>query len=65
MDTLAIFGLQLVLSLIGYALLARWFVSPWLAGKPLNQALIPLVFPHISRHIGMVFLVSGVVAQPL
>ena len=65
MDTLTIFGLQFVLSLIGYAILAKWFVSPWLAGKPLHQALIPLAFPHVSRHIGLVFFVSGVVAQPL
>ena len=65
MDTLAIFGLQFALSLVVYALLAKWYVAPWLAEKPLNQALIPLVFPHAFRHIGMVFLVSGVVAQPL
>ena len=65
MDTLAIFGLQFVLSVILYALLAKWYVSPWLARKPLHEALIPLVFLHASRHIGMVFLVSGVVAQPL
>ena len=65
MDTLAIFGLQFVLSLIVYALLAKWYVVPWLAGKPVNQALIPLVFPHAFRHIGMVFLVSGIVTQPL
>ena len=65
MDTLAIFGLQFVLSLIVYALLAKWYVVPWLAGKPVNQALIPLVFPHAFRHVGMVFLVPGVVAQPL
>ncbi len=65
MDTLAIFGLQFVLSLIVYALLAKWYVVPWLAGKPVNHALIPLVFPHAFRHIGMVFLVPGVVVQPL
>ena len=65
MDTLAIFGLQFVLSLLVYALLAKWYMVPWLAGKPVSQALIPLVFPHAFRHIGMVFLVSGVVTQPL
>ncbi len=65
MDTLAIFGLQVVLSLIVYALLAKWYVVPWLAGKPVNQALIPLVFPHALRHVGLAFLVPGLVAQPL
>ena len=53
MDTLAIFGLQLVLSLIVYSLLAKWYVTPWLAEKPINQALIPLIFLHAFRHIGV------------
>ncbi len=65
MDTLAIFGLQVVLSLIVYALLARWYVTPWLAEKPTHQALMVLIFPHAFRHIGLAFLVPGLVAQPL
>lgn len=65
MDTLAIFALQLVLSLIVYALVAKWYVAPWLAEKPIHQALIPLIFPHALRHLGLMFLVPGVVAQTL
>ena len=52
MDTLAIFGLQFVLSLMVYALIAKCYVAPWLAEKPIHQALIVLIFPHASRHIG-------------
>lgn len=40
MDTPAIFGLQPVLSLNVYALIAKWYVTPWLAEKPIRQALI-------------------------
>ncbi len=47
MDTLAIFGLQLVLSLIVYTLMAKWYVAPWLAEKPIHLALIALIFPRI------------------
>ncbi len=65
MDTLAIFGLQLVLSLIVYTLMAKWYVAPWLAEKPIHLALIALIFPHAFRHIGLAFLVPGLVAQPL
>ena len=65
MDALAIFGLQLVLSVIVYALIAKWYVAPWLAEKPIHQALIPLIIPHAFRHIGLTFFVPGVVAQPL
>jgi len=65
MDTLEIFGLQLVLSLVVYCLIATWYVTPWLAEKPIEQALMPLIFPHAFRHIGLTFFVPGVVAQPL
>ncbi len=46
-------------------LLAKWVLAPWLAGKLQREALFWLVLPHAFRHIGMVFLVPGVVAQPL
>lgn len=65
MQPLAIFGLQLALSLVVYGLFAKWYVAPWLAEKPIHQALVPLVFPHALRHVGLLFLVPGVVAQPL
>jgi hypothetical protein len=65
MDNLAVFGLQLAFSLFVYTLLARWYVSPWLADKPLKVALIALVFPHAMRHIGLTFFVDGVIAAPL
>ena len=64
-DHSAIFGLQFLLSLIVYVLIAKWYVAPWLAGKPVEQALVPLIFPHAFRHIGLLFLVPGVVAEPL
>jgi hypothetical protein len=59
MDTLTIFGLQFVLSLVVYALFAKWYVSPWLAGKSLHVALIILVFPHAMRHVGLSFVVPA------
>ena len=65
LDQAAIFGLQFLLSLIVWALIAKWYLAPWLAGKPVEQALVPLIFPHAFRHIGLVFLVPGVVAAPL
>jgi hypothetical protein len=52
-------------SLVVYGLIAKWYVGPWVAGKPLREALVPLIFPHVFRHVGMSFLVPGVVAEPL
>ena len=40
-------------------------ICPWLAKKPPHEALFWLTLPHAFRHVGMVFLVPGVVAQPL
>ena len=65
MDTLAIFVLQLVLSTIVFALVAKWYVAPWLAEKSISQALTILILPHTMRHIGLVFFVPGIVSQSL
>ncbi len=65
MDTLAIFGLQFVLSLVVWGLIAKWLLAPWLENKSPHDALFWLTLPHAFRYMGMVFLVPGVVARPL
>ncbi len=65
MDTLAIFGLQFFLSLVVWGVIAKWLLTPWLEKKSPHEALLWLTLPHAFRHIGMVFLVPGVVARPL
>ncbi len=65
MDIQAIFGLQFLLSLLAWSVLARFLLSPWLAKLPRHEALLWLSLPHAFRHVGMVFLVPGVVYQPL
>jgi hypothetical protein len=65
MEPLAIFALQLVLSLSVFALLAKWYIVPWLAERPAHEGLIALIFPHAFRHVGLVFLVPGLAAEAL
>ena len=65
MDALAIFGLQLTLSLVTWGLIAKWLFTPWLAKKSPNQALFWLTLPHAFRYMGMVFLVPGIASRPL
>ncbi|MEK7364053.1 MAG: hypothetical protein AAB016_08775 [candidate division NC10 bacterium] len=65
MDSFQIFGVQFLLSLLVYGLLAKWYVAPALARLPLRDALIPLLVPHAFRHLGLVFLVPAVVAPTL
>src|SRR5207249_3565721 len=65
MTPLQIFGLQFLLSLVLYTVIARWHVAPRLAALPLASALSPLLFLHAFRHLGMVFLVPTVVGSSL
>lgn len=65
MSTQAIFLLQFMSSLLVIGLIARWVLAPWLANQSQRNALFWLTLPHAFRYIGMVFLVPGVVAQPL
>ena len=65
MDVEAIFGLQFLLSVVAWGLIARFLLSPWLATLTQREALLWLSVPHAFRHVGMVFLVPGVVDQPL
>ena len=65
MSTSQIFGLQFVYSLVTYGLIARWYVAPRLAALPLSAALPPLLFLHVTRHLGLVFLVPSVTGGAL
>ncbi len=65
MSVLTVFGLQFFLSLVLCGLLAKWFLAPWLKEKTQSEALFWLTLPHATRHVGMVFLVPGVVSQSL
>jgi len=65
MDVQTIFVLQFFMSLVVWGSLANWLLAPWLEKKSLNEALFFLTVPHAFRHIGLVFLIPGVVARPL
>ncbi len=65
MDVQAIFGLQFVLSLVVWGLIAKWLLAPWREKKSPHDVLFWLTLPHAFRYMGMVFLVPGVVARPL
>ncbi|MHA1564611.1 MAG: hypothetical protein ACTSX7_04800, partial [Alphaproteobacteria bacterium] len=63
MESIQIFGLQFILSLVVVSLVARWYAAPWLAKKPLQIALGLLILPHAFRHIGLTFLTPAVVGD--
>jgi hypothetical protein len=65
METQTIFLLQFVLSILVVSLLAKWELAPRLNNLSRHDALFWLTVPHAFRHIGLVFMVPGVVHQPL
>lgn len=66
MKALAIFGVSTLMSLISSAVIAKLYVWPRLRIMRRDQALLPLVAPHMFlRFIGLSFLVPGVVSPSL
>ena len=57
MTSQMIFFLQFMMSLAAFALIAVWYLGPWLRKLSPTTAMSLLILPHISRHIGMSFLV--------
>ena len=57
--------LNLLLSLLAFSMIARWYVMPRLQGMAVAQALQPFLLLHSFRHIGMMFLAEGAVKTNL
>jgi len=65
MNSLAIFLLSILFGYIGFGLLARWYVMPWLTMVSRERALSALLVPHLFRYVGLAFLVPGVTSSQL
>lgn len=56
---------NLLLSLMAFALIARWYILPRLHGISRARALQPFLLLHSFRHIGLMFLAPGAVKTDL
>ena len=65
MDSTQIFWMQLLASIVVFGIVAVWYVLPALAKLSRNSALIPLLFMHVPRYVGMTLLVAGMVDPTL
>jgi hypothetical protein len=61
----AVFGINVILSLIVWAVVIRQYVWPALRARPRTEALRPLLLLHSFRFVGLAFLVPGVVSPDL
>lgn len=65
MTTELIFPAQVILGLLTWSLLARWFLVPRIAGLPRESALQPLLAVHTLRYIGLIFLAPAATGPSL
>lgn len=65
MTDFQIFGLQVVLSLVAYGVIAKYSLWPRLRAMTLRDALVLLLIFHIFRHLGALMLVTVVVDPAL
>ena len=65
MTTAALFGLSVLLSFIAFGTVTWLYIWPRLRLLTREEALLPLVVPHMFRFVGLSFLIPGVVAPSL
>ena len=65
MNSVAIFWMQLITSVVVFGIVAVWYVWPSLTKLSRNSALILLLFVHVPRYVGMTLLVTGMVDPKL
>jgi hypothetical protein len=56
---IVLFGIQFMLSLVAYLLIAFWYVLPRLSRLPRELALAPLLWVHAFRIVGGTILAPG------
>ena len=59
MEPMVLFGIQFTMSLVAFALIARWHVWPRLSSMPRELALVPLLWVHAFRIVGGTILAPG------
>src|SRR5262249_23646847 len=65
MDSNALFGLSILMSVPAFGIVTTMFVWPRVRVMRGPDALIPLLIPHTFRFLGLSFLIPGVVSPSL
>ena len=61
----AILPFSVTFGVLVYGLIGLWYVWPLVRDVAARDALIPLIFPHCLRFVGLTFLIPGVTTAPL
>ncbi|HEY2661277.1 MAG TPA: hypothetical protein VGI79_16270 [Caulobacteraceae bacterium] len=65
MNSVAIFWMQLVTSVVVFSAVAAWYAWPSLTKISRNNALTLLLFVNVPRYVGMTLLVVGMVGADI
>ena len=65
MTAFQILALQSTLSVVAFALIARWHIAPRLSKASTAEYLLPLAWVHVFRYTPLTLLVPGQVAPTL
>lgn len=65
MNQTAILLTSMTTGLFSWAIIAKFWLIPWLRDNPLQKGLALLIIPHAFRYIGLSFLISGVTTSSL
>lgn len=60
-EPIVLFGIQFTVTLVAYALIARWYLAPRLSRLPVELALVPLLWVYVFRVVGGTILAPGAV----
>jgi len=60
-----ILPVSMFMSMLAWALVAKWYLYPHLLRQSFVNALLPLLFIHCFRSVGLMFLIPGVTAEVL
>jgi hypothetical protein len=61
----ALFGLSVLMNFVASGIVTKLYIWPRLRVMSREEALLPLVVPHMFRFVGLSFLVPGVVSASL
>ena len=65
MDQTAILLTSISIGVVGWGMIAKLWIIPWLKDNPFHKGLALLTIPHVFRYIGLSFLITGVTNSPL
>jgi len=65
MNQTAILITSMTIGFVSWAIIANFWLIPWLKDNPFHKGLALLTIPHVFRYIGLSFLITGVTTSPL